>query len=295
MMFWSTFSASVHCQPKVLLGATTYWETFSADWNAALEPNEPVFNSVNGFTSLCHPWASGIVQWSSENLAGVKALTPGYGTFAVKPHLTKVQAHRPLARSGQRIEIDIDGVARNYRLVVPRDTVAAEVVLPVATMGNQVPRVGDNWEIQWQQDDAQAQPLMGTVAKVEDSRFFLRLKSFLRAGKHQLSTPTWVSAGSESERMERADLAGVQDSGFGPAVWAGEIVGEDRTTQGNWRGKYGSDGYYIYGSNPVPPTPPPGPACFLGGTWTSETPGDIIVITQPTGEAGRKAWVEKRQ
>jgi hypothetical protein len=42
---------------QIELGATTFWEVYSPEWNSFIEKNGPVPNGQNSFTSLCHPWA----------------------------------------------------------------------------------------------------------------------------------------------------------------------------------------------------------------------------------------------
>jgi len=42
---------------QIDIGATTFWEVYSPQWNAFISRNDPVPNGQNSFTSLCHPWA----------------------------------------------------------------------------------------------------------------------------------------------------------------------------------------------------------------------------------------------
>jgi hypothetical protein len=42
---------------QIDIGATTFWEVYSPQWNVFIGKNDPVPNGQNSFTSLCHPWA----------------------------------------------------------------------------------------------------------------------------------------------------------------------------------------------------------------------------------------------
>ena len=92
---------------QVRLGGTAFWEIFQDDWNSVLEPSEPVFDSDNGMTSLCHPWSSGLVQWTTENLGGIAPLLPNFGRFRVAPALARVSLQRPVFRTAP-IEVEVD-------------------------------------------------------------------------------------------------------------------------------------------------------------------------------------------
>jgi hypothetical protein len=59
------------------LGATTYWETYSPEWNDILAVGAPTPNSQTGYMSHAHPWASGAAPWLTQHVLGLKALTPG--------------------------------------------------------------------------------------------------------------------------------------------------------------------------------------------------------------------------
>ena len=58
----------------VALGATTFWETFSPEWQRVLQPHDAIPNGATGFTSMAHPWGSGVVLWLSKYLLGITIL-----------------------------------------------------------------------------------------------------------------------------------------------------------------------------------------------------------------------------
>lgn len=67
------------------LGATTFWESFRAEWVDCLQPNDPIFCGTQGFTSLCHPWSSGPARWLSDHVLGVMPAAPGFATVKIAP------------------------------------------------------------------------------------------------------------------------------------------------------------------------------------------------------------------
>ena len=71
------------------LGGTTYWEIYSPEWTRFMRPGmvDPPPNGENGFTSMCHPWSSGVTYWMTENILGVKATEPGFYEFDVVPRV----------------------------------------------------------------------------------------------------------------------------------------------------------------------------------------------------------------
>jgi len=79
------------CWGAVLaMGGTTFWEISSPDWVAFTPAGDMVPNGENGYTSLCHPWSAGPVQWLSTNVVGVRHLGwhATLGRVLVAPHLT---------------------------------------------------------------------------------------------------------------------------------------------------------------------------------------------------------------
>jgi len=82
-------------------GATTFWEDFNLEWtNNATRIDELVpagkkdihgdcgAYCYEGFRhSFCHGWASGPTAWLSQNVLGVKPLTPGFKRVRIAPQL----------------------------------------------------------------------------------------------------------------------------------------------------------------------------------------------------------------
>lgn len=100
------------------LGATTFWESFRAEWADCLKANDPIFCGTHGFTSLCHPWSSGPTRWLSDQVLGITPAAPGFA-------MTRVTASRGLVKECRgtvptpvgQIEVERDGT--NIRVHLP--------------------------------------------------------------------------------------------------------------------------------------------------------------------------------
>ena len=71
------------------MGATTFWEVFSSEWQRSLTLPNGTVGAVPwaecGATSMAHPWSSGATCWLSRRWLGVSPSRPGYAAFAVRP------------------------------------------------------------------------------------------------------------------------------------------------------------------------------------------------------------------
>lgn len=94
---------------QLRLGATTFWEVFRPDWERFMAPHDPPPNSQAGYTSLCHPWSSGILPWMQTHLLGLRPIRPGFEKFLLRPFLpeacTSLHATVPLHEGCIRVEI----------------------------------------------------------------------------------------------------------------------------------------------------------------------------------------------
>jgi hypothetical protein len=93
-------------------GGTTFFEAFRPSWAAVLGKNDPVPACQCGFTSLCHPWGGGVVKWLSEEVLGIKPVSPGFKEYDIIPHLgrglTWVKGHVPTPLGDIRMSINSD-------------------------------------------------------------------------------------------------------------------------------------------------------------------------------------------
>ncbi len=97
---------------QIRLGATSFWECFRPEWELFLNPNDPVPNGQHGYTSLCHPWSSGVSRWLSEEMLGIIPTLPGFKTYELKPHLTadltSVEGEVPTPSGPIRFQLDAE-------------------------------------------------------------------------------------------------------------------------------------------------------------------------------------------
>ncbi len=81
-------------------------------------------------------------------------------------------------------------------------------------------------------------------------------RSFVKVNDESISTPTYIDTSVTNGRTYRYQVSIVNAVGEGPRSSPvsvipqeaiAEFVGTDEKTRGNWKGKYGSDGFYIVG------------------------------------------------
>lgn len=112
-------------------GGTTFFEVYRPSWNESLAPNGAPVNNQCGYTSLTHPWSAGVTKWLSEEILGIRPLSPGFGSFLAAPHLTpdvhSVRGSMPTPHGTVRYSFDLK--TGRGRLVVP-DGTRATVGIP---------------------------------------------------------------------------------------------------------------------------------------------------------------------
>jgi hypothetical protein len=135
-------------------GGTCFFEVFRPDWNRFLGPNDAVPNCQAGYTSLCHPWSSGVTKWLSEEMLGIRPVAPGFARWQVLPHpgltLTRVEGRTPTPHGALAVEFD----ALQGRLVVnsPTGTVG---VIGVPKQGRRVRSITSGGAVKWAREDAE--------------------------------------------------------------------------------------------------------------------------------------------
>ena len=72
-----------HWGGQINYGATTLFEEYWPQWNQFLGKNDPVPSGRSGYTSLAHPWGSGVTSWltrgdSRHQARGAGILSRGY-------------------------------------------------------------------------------------------------------------------------------------------------------------------------------------------------------------------------
>src|SRR5690606_5195914 len=110
---------------QIRYGATTFFEVYRPSWNDVSKPNDAPINNQCGYTSLTHPWSAGVTKWMTEEILGIKPLSPGFATFSVKPFLseriTRVKGDVPTPHG--TIAFSIDSESGAIALSIPKNTV----------------------------------------------------------------------------------------------------------------------------------------------------------------------------
>ncbi|WP_138478376.1 alpha-L-rhamnosidase C-terminal domain-containing protein [Dyadobacter bucti] len=117
---------------QLMYGGTTFFEVFRPSWNTALAPNSAPVNNQCGYTSLTHPWGAGVTRWLSDEILGVRPLSPGFKTFSIIPFLNKsltwVKGDVPTP-SGV-ISASFNSKTGDCEVHIPTGTTATKVGLP---------------------------------------------------------------------------------------------------------------------------------------------------------------------
>lgn len=213
------WGGQLHC------GGTTFFEVYDPSWNHFLGKNDPVPNCQCGYTSLCHPWSSGVVKWLTEETLGIKPTSPGFRTFSVCPHpgrtLTRISGRIQTPRGP--IVASFDTIEGNCSLTSPPGTVG-EFSIPKVEKSVRSIRI--NGKLVWDKNNRQT---TSTVAGISDESQFIRLTG-MQPGTYTISV-SYV--GSTAPPPQTA--------------WDYPVkhISEDTTTSGNWGGKYGHDGFVL--------------------------------------------------
>ena len=205
-------------------GGTTFFEVYRPDWNDELRPNDPVPNNQCGYTSLAHPWGAGVTRWLSDEVLGAKPTKPGFETFDVLPRLggrlTSVSGSVPTARGPIEAAFDIK-TGRN------------RVVVPAGTSGRVgIPKEGRSIRMAYVNGrplfDGSFHRLAGIGPGKQDDEYLYLLD--VEPGAYNI---TVIYIGTPEPSLLETQL------------FESKFLGADSSTQGNWKGTYGKDGYVL--------------------------------------------------
>lgn len=203
---------------QIEYGATTFFENYRPQWNDIIATNGPVPNSQSGYTSLAHPWGAGVLTWMSEELLGIKADSPGFETFTVKPHLTsattRIKGKTPTGFG--IIEAAIDVEAGTGSLTVPTGTTACFAVPKACRSVSDIRMNGE----------------AASIASEDEEYYYI---AGLTEGTY-LFTMQYQGEGPVAEQLEYE--------------YPARFIGQDTETQGSWGGVYGSEGYVLCSYGP---------------------------------------------
>jgi hypothetical protein len=205
-------------------GATTFFEVFRPSWNQALGYNDAPPNNQCGYTSFCHPWGGGVVNWLSEELLGIKPTLPGFIEFDVMPHpamgVDQFKGSVPTPHGTIKVEMEMD--LGKLQVEVP-DGLTARIGIP--DMGREIMDIRMDGELVYAanelSDDTSINPVL--------EEGFVVLHN-IAGGVHNFK----VSYEGEAPVYTTMKME-----------YPVPTVLKDSITSGNWGGVYGSDGYVL--------------------------------------------------
>ena len=209
---------------QIRYGGSTSFETFRPSWVSALGSNDAIPNNQSGYSSLCHPWGGGVVKWLNEEVLGIKPTTPGFATYEILPHLGKtlsnVSGTTPTLHGEIRAAFD----------VATGDCTVSSPVGTTGTIGipkaaKSITRISINGNIAW---DGSYHAVAGIGGACQDPGF-VRFSAVL-PGTYRIK----VSYSGTSPPYQEP-----------PETYAGRFIKQDSSTQGNWGGVYGKEGYAL--------------------------------------------------
>lgn len=202
---------------QIKYGATCFLEVYRPCWNDIVGTNGPIPYTQATYTSLAHPWGSGVTAWLTREMLGIKPTSPGFKTFEVKPHFEGVAT-----RVSGQVNTPYGEIKASFNLKTGLDT----LVVPANTEARlAIPKEGMTIE---------KLELNGKTIKTisEDSDFI------------------YIDNLTEGTHCIRAYYSGecrqLPDEEFKYVI---TDIRTDHETQGEWFRKYGRDGYLIVGGD----------------------------------------------
>ncbi len=259
---------------QIKYGGTCFFEVFRPSWNLILSPNDPVPNWP-GYTSLCHPWSSGVTKWLSEEVLGITPTAPGFSHYSILPHMgstvTHVRGTMPTPRGP--ISVEFNAVTGAMSLTSPAGTVA---MLGIPKQERAIRQISLSGTVIW---DGAYRKVAGIDGADEDEQFV-----YLTGIKPGQYTFHIRYHGSVPKYVEPT------------ARYAASFIKEDTATRGNWPGTYGTDGYVLFnyrGLNQDNKRLPDYIEAVThrsarGGQWSSATSDDRALLSDSTPSATRK-------
>lgn len=213
---------------QVAYGATSFFEVYRPAWNGVLGPLDPVPNNQCGYTSLCHPWSSGVTAWLTRQVLGIKPAEPGYRRWSVRPHpgarLDWIEGSVRTPRGMLRARFDF--AAGQARIDAPAGT-AGTVAFPL--LGRRAVTAALDGKTIWGGPAAVpgAAP-RGIAVRIEGD--WLVLEN-VPGGPHRIEV-----------RLEGKHAVAGPD----PLAYPLAMPVADTTTGGAWRGRYGREGWVLF-------------------------------------------------
>lgn len=212
-------------------GGTTFFEVYRPSWNVILNQNDAPPNNQCGYTSLAHPWSAGVTKWLSENILGIKPLSPSFKKFTIIPYLndklTWVKGTLPTPFG--LITADFNSQTGKCTVSIPQGTIAEKVAVPKA--GKRISKVTVSGKLLW---DKSYHQVTG-ISAIEEDRNYLYLID-VKHGNYKMNV-TYSGAQKSAEKQAAKFNYLITD------------IKQDSLTSGNWRSKYGKEGYVLFGNS----------------------------------------------
>ena len=211
---------------QIKYGGTTFFEVYRPSWNSILEKNDAPPNNQCGYTSLTHPWSSGVVKWLSEEVLGIKPLEPGFKVFEIVPHLgdtiSFVSGSTPTLQGAISADFNVNSGLTS--LTIPKDTKAKRVAIPLG--GNTSKSLYLNGKLIWDVKNG------STSKAIQIKDGYLNVSNLL-PGKYEYK----VVYEKIKEHKAVNDL---------PWSYPINTFQQDSLTSGKWMDSYGKQGYVLF-------------------------------------------------
>eukprot|EP00026_Physarum_polycephalum_P000731 Phypoly_transcript_00732.p1 GENE.Phypoly_transcript_00732~~Phypoly_transcript_00732.p1 ORF type:complete len:853 (+),score=76.09 Phypoly_transcript_00732:1556-4114(+) len=217
---------------QLSLGATTFWEVYSSQWNNFMNPHDPPVNGQNGYTSMCHPWAGGITRWLSENVLGITPISPGFKRYLAAPYIS--QAFN-LTKIAGTVNTPLGPITATFDFYQGFMSVTA----PEGSLGqigipknrHVITKISHGSEVLYLFNAFKS-------ANVDEEANYIYINT-IPPGEHEFFVSYEKTETKHNPRKE--------------GRYAGAYLGNDTQTRGNWTSKYGKEGYYLFAYNNVNP------------------------------------------
>jgi len=209
---------------QIKYGATAFFENFRPSWNEDLGQNDAPPNGQCGYTSIAHPWGGGVVKWISEEILGVKPSSPGFESVQIRPHmgrtLTQVAGKVPTPKGV--IEIAFDVTEGSAHVTLPT---GVKSTIGIPKVEKEISSIRLNGTSVWPRTTLGPPEYM--VQEENEFIVFNELKdgTYHFEIDYQGETPEFI----ESEW-----------------VYPATFIGQDSVTEGDWKSRYGKDGYMLF-------------------------------------------------
>jgi hypothetical protein len=217
-----------HWGGMIRYGGTAFFELYRPSWNSVLGYNDPPPNNQTGYTSMCHPWGGGVIHWLSEQILGIKPVSPGFSTCDIIPHpgrtLSWIKGSVPTPHG--TISASFDMKTGKCNVSIPKGVIA-RIGIPKAE--RTILSIEVNGKKAW---NKKFNPVKGIKAAEEDKDYIYFEN--VQAGQYEFMVYYSGTAPSYQEL---------------PWIYPVDQISTDSVTSGNWGGKYGSKGYVLFAYN----------------------------------------------